>query len=82
MEILSVFHEILLLCERKKYSDIHLTTKHYPVVRNNSGEIEEIQRLELSDQVLEISPFSEADMDAILMHILSKENYLSFMGIQ
>lgn len=79
MEILSVFHEILFLCERKKYSDIHLTTKHYPVVRNNSGEIEEIQRLELSDQVLEISPFNEADMDAILMHILSKENYLSFM---
>ncbi len=79
MEILQIFSGILSLCEQKRYSDIHLSTGYFPMIRNTSGDIEEIQELPVGELLEKITPLSEEDMNTILLCILSKENYLTFL---
>lgn len=40
-----LFYSILEKASEKKYSDIHLNTGSFPIIRNNSGDIEEIQEI-------------------------------------
>ena len=49
------------------------------MIRNTSGEIEEIQELPLGEVLEKITPLSEEAINTILLCILSKENYLTFL---
>ena len=79
MEILDIFWGILHLCEQKGYSDIHLSTGYFPIIRNTSWEIQQVQEFYVGEDLVTLNIFQTQDIDAILMHILSKENYLAFM---
>lgn len=79
MDIVQIFSGLLDMVGAKKYSDLHLTTWHFPMIRSRNGDIQEIAELQFGETMQALHEISTEDMNTILMFMLSKENYLRFL---
>lgn len=73
MEIQKLFYAILEIASEKKYSDIHLNTSSLPVIRNNSGHIEQISTLQIDESVYNTVPLSLEQVQAIMKIIVTEK---------
>ena len=80
MDILSHFSQLLDFAESKKYSDVHINTGYFPIVRNNSGDIIMMTELEWSDwEILKLWEISWDNAEEILKHVLWAEGFEKFL---
>ena len=68
-----VFYALLELVSEKKYSDIHLNTENLPIIRNNSGEIEQVKSLIINGVETKTSILSKQDVKECIEIIIWKE---------
>jgi len=45
MENLKLLYSILEITSKEKYPDIHLTTSHFPILRNLTGELFKLDKI-------------------------------------
>lgn len=75
MNILEIFSAILSIAEAKRYSDVHMNTGNFPIIRDNSGDIVELKLLHTATWEIEIQKLSQEDVIWISQFILWKENF-------
>ena len=78
MEILEIFSAVLDIAHQKKYSDVHLNTGSYPIIRDASWDIIEVSELQKNGTAIPLEKLSEKDIEIIIETILGKENFESF----
>lgn len=61
-----LFYAILEKASEKKYSDIHLNTGSLPIIRNNSGHIEEIKELQVGEETITTRVLTLEDIQEIM----------------
>jgi len=79
MTIIELFSAIQAIAEKNKYSDIHLNTGNYPIVRDSNWDIIEIKTITTQQWETEINILSASDVKEIIQHILGEENYQVFL---
>ena len=80
MEIHIIFEKIITYCYNKKYSDIHISTWSYPLIRNKSGYIETLTQLSFwSWNIYKLSALTCRDVENIIHYILSEDKYLDYI---
>lgn len=75
MEILEVFSAVLDIATQKKYSDVHLNTGSYPIIRDASWDIIEVSQMQTSQWSIEINILSNEDIKTVIKHILGEDGY-------
>lgn len=75
MNILEIFSAVLAIAENKKYSDIHINSGCYPIIRDNSGDIVEISFFNTPSWEMKLEKLTNQQVLEIIIFILWKENY-------
>jgi len=75
MEILEIFSAVLDIAQQKRYSDIHINTWSYPIIRDSSGDIIEVSELSINWEAVEVQLLSNEDVISIIKNILGEENF-------
>jgi len=70
MKIIDVFKHIVELTIKEGYSDIHIVSESFPVIRNNSWDITKVSTVWVWENSLEIEPFHKKDVMEIIKFIL------------
>ncbi len=78
MELLDIFWAILDIATQKKYSDIHLNTGSYPIIRDPSGDIIEISEIAIWWSITPLPVLNDDAVLCIIRHILGEENFKTF----
>lgn len=81
MDILQIFSYVLDVASREKYSDVHLCTHAFPIIRDSSGDIVEIttMRQEWSEEEVKIHKLEKHDITEIIKHILGPSKLKNFI---
>lgn len=75
MNIIEVFSAIIDIATEKRYSDIHMNTGSYPIIRDGSGDIIEISTLKVWESEVSIEPMTNEQVLSVTQHILWEENF-------
>lgn len=75
MTIIEIFSAIIDIATQKKYSDIHLNTWSFPIIRDGSGDIIEVSQLSVSGEQVEIPKLTNDQVLEVIKHILWEENF-------
>lgn len=75
MNILEIYSAILSIAENKKYSDVHINTWNYPIVRDSTGDIVSITTLSTQNGDIQLSKLSNEDVLELSLHILWEDNF-------
>ena len=79
MDILTIFSALLDHVYHKEYSDIHLNTSYHPIIRNNSGDIIHLQKLDIDGEEVSLNVMSEDELSKIIIHIVGQEGYDTYL---
>lgn len=80
MEILEVFSSVIDIALSKKYSDIHMNSWSYPVIRDASGDIIEVSQIVKNWENIELSILTDEDVLLIIKSVLWEENFIKYNG--
>ena len=80
MSILEIFSALQELAEKHNYSDIHLNTGNYPIVRDNNWDIKEVKTITNVDWEIDISILGQIDVIEIIKHILGESGYEKYLS--
>jgi len=78
MDIKELFDFILTLAHRKQYSDIHLNTWSYPILRDSSGDLIEIKSFQKNSENIENDILKNDEINELLPLILTEDKIKSF----
>jgi len=80
MTILEIFSALQELAEKHAYSDIHLNTGSYPIVRNNTWDITEVKTIVNLDWEVDINILAQIDVIEVIKHILWESGYEKYLN--
>ncbi len=73
MDILQTFSLLLDYAEKQEYSDVHIHTWHFPLIRNNSWDIITLQEVPSeNDEDIILSQMEESHVIEIIKHLLGQ----------
>ncbi|MCD5375154.1 PilT/PilU family type 4a pilus ATPase [Candidatus Gracilibacteria bacterium] len=75
MTILDIYSAILNIAEEKKYSDVHMNTGNFPILRDSSGDIISVEKLNLNGEELQLQILTDEDVLEVIKHVLGEENF-------
>jgi twitching motility protein PilT len=75
MTILEIYAAVLDIALQKKYSDIHMNTGSYPILRDLSGDIISVSKLSINDEEISLEKLTNDDVLVVIKHILWEDNY-------
>ena len=75
MTILEIYSAILDIAQEKKYSDVHINTGSFPILRDSSGDIVTVKTLTIQDAEIQLKILSNQEVLEIIKHVLWDENY-------
>jgi len=78
MDIQKIFELLLNIAHKNNYSDIHLNTWSYPVIRDNWWDIIEVSKVQTSEGEIQLSPLSKENIIELEKYILGEERYEKF----
>ena len=79
MSILEIFEIVLDIAHKKQYSDIHLNTWSYPIIRDNGGDIIEVSNIQKNWENIEIQMLTKKDIEEICRLVLTPEKHAEFL---
>lgn len=78
MTILDIYWAVLDIAHEKKYSDVHMNTGSYPILRDASGDIISITKLNIDNKEIELNVLTNNDVLEIIQHVLWDENFMTY----
>lgn len=75
MTILEIFSAVLDIAQAKKYSDVHINTGNFPILRDASWDIIEVKELQIGGEIISTYPLSNENVLELSLHILWEENF-------
>lgn len=79
METIEIFSKILDVATSKKYSDVHLCSWSYPIIRDNSWDILEISKIQSETWEIELERLDKKQVIEIINHILGPSKLKAFI---
>jgi Tfp pilus assembly pilus retraction ATPase PilT len=70
MTILEIYSAILDIAQEKKYSDVHINTGSFPILRDSSGDIVTVKTLTIQDAEIQLKILSNQEVLEIIKHVL------------
>jgi len=80
MNILEIFSHVLDIASKKQYSDVHLCTGAYPVVRDTGWDILEISEITVSKKNISLKKLKKEEVLEIIQNILWEAKLEVFMS--
>jgi twitching motility protein PilT len=78
MTILEIYWAVLDIALTKKYSDVHMNTGSFPILRDSSGDIISISTVTIDNEEVNLSILSDNDVLQIIQHVLWDDNYKKY----
>lgn len=78
MRILDIYSAVLDIAHQKKYSDIHINTGNYPIIRDSSWDIISVTSLNINWENITLSKLSNEDVLEIIDHVLWDDNFKKY----
>jgi len=79
METLEIFTQVLNIAIKKQFSDVHLCSWSYPIVRDNSGDILEISKIPWETWEIMLERLENKQVIELINHILGPSKLKVFI---
>jgi len=76
-----IFFALLQLSVAEDFSDIHLNPNRLPTIRNRSGEIEAVERLQIGQESITLTPVNDGDISKMIEEIITSKGYEKFVTV-